>query len=107
MSILQGKRPERPEHPTFSDELWSLIQRCWDDAPNSRPPASSVLETLEVLTCGQLANHVLTRPEGIRLINAMFSDHDWTRVITHVGHDHAQDFLDAVYGVGRYNIFCV
>lgn len=62
VSILQGKRPERPEHPSFTDELWSLVQRCWDDAPHSRPPTSEVLGTLEVLTWRRLASDTPINP---------------------------------------------
>jgi hypothetical protein len=101
VSILQSKRPERPEHPTFTEELWSLTQRCWDDAQDSRPQATEVLGTLEVLTCRRLASPTLTNPERIRLINALFSDHNWTKVVNHVYQDYAQDFLDMVDEVRR------
>lgn len=51
-SVLQGERPERPTHPTFTKALWSLMQRCWDHDPKLRPTASEVTETLEVLHFG-------------------------------------------------------
>ena len=94
--ILEGKRPERPKHPIFTDELWLLMQRCWKDDPSSRPPTSEVLKILEVLTCRRLAGHDPTRPQRICLINAVFSDHNWSKVIDHVDDDCAQEFLDAV-----------
>ena len=49
-SILEGKRPLRPSHPTFTADLWTLTQRCWDQDPHLRPEASEVLQTLLTLS---------------------------------------------------------
>ena len=46
VAIMGGKRPQRPEHPAFTDELWTLIQRCWDQDPHSRPEVSEALRVL-------------------------------------------------------------
>jgi len=46
LAITQGKRPPRPTHPTFTENLWTLMQRCWDPDPHSRPEISEVLQTL-------------------------------------------------------------
>jgi hypothetical protein len=101
VAILQGKRPERPTHRTFTDDLWSLMQRCWNHDKDLRPSASEVLGALEVLTCRRLASQTLTKPERICLINTLFSDHNWTKVVNHVYQDYAQDFLDVVDEVRR------
>lgn len=44
--IMKGQRPPRPTHPAFTDELWTLMQRCWDSDPNLRPGVSEVLRIL-------------------------------------------------------------
>lgn len=44
--ILKGDRPARPTHPTFTEHLWGLIQRCWAHDPGLRPEASEVLRIL-------------------------------------------------------------
>ena len=44
--ITQGGRPQRPTHPTFTENLWTLMQRCWDHDPHSRPEVSEVLQAL-------------------------------------------------------------
>jgi hypothetical protein len=80
------------------------MQRCWNDDHNSRPPALEVLGTLEALTCKHLASPTLTNPERICLINAIFSDHNWAKVIDHVYNDYAQDFLDVVDKVRRFRV---
>ena len=45
-AITQGKRPPRPTHPTFTENLWTLMQRCWHHDPHLRP---EVLEVSRVL----------------------------------------------------------
>ena len=42
-AVLVGNRPSRPEHCT--DDLWGLIQRCWDEDPGSRPMILEVSQT--------------------------------------------------------------
>ena len=44
--IIDGERPPRPAHPTFTSQLWELMQRCWDQDPHMRPKVSEVLEAL-------------------------------------------------------------
>lgn len=46
LNMTRGERPPRPTHPTFTDNLWTLMQRCWDDDPHQRPETSQVLEIL-------------------------------------------------------------
>ena len=46
MAIMQGRRPPRPAHPTFTENLWSLMQRCWDPDPHLRPEVSEALHVL-------------------------------------------------------------
>lgn len=46
LDIMEGKRPPRPVHPTFTPELWELVQRCWDQESHSRPEISEVLRML-------------------------------------------------------------
>ena len=46
LAIMGGKRPSRPTHPALTNELWTLIQRCWDQDPHSRPEVSEVLKVL-------------------------------------------------------------
>ncbi|KAF9645725.1 kinase-like protein [Thelephora ganbajun] len=45
-AIMGGERPPRPAHPTFTDNLRTLMQRCWDQDPRLRPEISEVLQIL-------------------------------------------------------------
>ena len=46
LAITQGERPLRPAHPTFTDDMWTLMQRCWDHDPHLRPEVSHILQIL-------------------------------------------------------------
>ena len=46
LAIMGGKRPSRPTHQNFTDELWTLMQRCWDQDPHLRPDVPGVLKVL-------------------------------------------------------------
>ena len=49
LAIMGGKRPARPTHSNFTDELWALMKRCWDPDPRSRPEISEVWKALRGL----------------------------------------------------------
>ena len=45
-AIMSGKRPCRPSHLGFTDELWTFTQCWWDQDPRLRPEVSEVLTVL-------------------------------------------------------------
>ena len=47
-NIVFGTRPELPDMPDY-DELWRIIELCWDKEPEKRPTTSQLLETFRVL----------------------------------------------------------
>ena len=44
--IMSGERPPRPTHNNLTNELWALVQKCWNQDPHLRPTVSEVLNTL-------------------------------------------------------------
>ena len=46
LAVMDGRRPPRPSHPTFTDELWALTQRCWSVDSRLRPEALDVSRVL-------------------------------------------------------------
>jgi serine/threonine protein kinase len=46
LAITQGRRPPWPTDPACTENLWTLMQRCWDHDPHSRPEVSEVLRVL-------------------------------------------------------------
>jgi hypothetical protein len=46
LAIMRGERPSRPAHSVLTDQLWTLMQRCWDQDPYLRPEAVEVSQVL-------------------------------------------------------------
>ena len=50
----QRKRPARPLHAWsrtrgLNDDMWHLMERCWDQDPTKRPTASQIVQDLYYL----------------------------------------------------------
>ena len=116
---MGGKRPSRPTHPTLTDYLWTLIQRCWDQDPHLRPEVS---EALQVLTLSvshpfrrssireldgffvysdlpawkQLLDPTLATHKRIPLIATIFSGSDEVEITRNLFGDDAQTFVDVI-----------
>jgi len=49
LKVVEGERPKRPqgdEGRLFTDDIWSLVERCWKHEPGERASAEDVLECL-------------------------------------------------------------
>ena len=49
-SIMGGKRPTRPNHCDFTESLWALTQKCWDEEAQNRPEVREVIKVLKDLS---------------------------------------------------------
>ena len=96
LSIMNGKRPSRPTHPTFTVDLWTLVQRCWHQDPTSRPQILEVLKVLTLPLRKRLISHTIGTDERIRLIATIFSDDDQARVVGPASGDDAQTLIDVI-----------
>ena len=48
--VIDGERPERPQGAVcawFVDEIWGMVERCWESRPENRPDVGAVLQCLE------------------------------------------------------------
>jgi serine/threonine protein kinase len=48
--VMGGERPSRPNGPEgaqFTDDLWQMLNRCWEAQPERRPSVATALECLE------------------------------------------------------------
>jgi len=48
--VTEGERPGRPEGAEgtqFTDDLWQMLNQCWETQPGSRPSIQDILECLE------------------------------------------------------------
>jgi anti-sigma factor ChrR (cupin superfamily) len=105
-AITQGTRPPRPTHPTFTENLWTLMRRCWDHDPHLRPEVSEVLQLLTLSVCKRLISRTLATYERILLIATIFSDDNQVKVVGHVTGDDAQTIIDVIDEVGPCTISC-
>jgi hypothetical protein len=58
-------RPERPDSDqpfTVSDSLWSLAEACWEKAPQNRPTASMVCDTIASLRSSNITAQQFDMP---------------------------------------------
>ena len=46
LAVMSGKRPSQPTHPALTDQLWTLMQRFWNQDPRLRPDVSEALQLL-------------------------------------------------------------
>jgi hypothetical protein len=54
VTALNG-RPKRPSSLKEDDEIWKIIQKCWDGSPNLRPTAKEVQSNINRLCLGTSA----------------------------------------------------
>ena len=50
LKVLRGERPERPrenERKLFTDDIWGMVQRCWEPQPGDRANARAILLSLK------------------------------------------------------------
>ncbi|KAL0570642.1 Rho guanine nucleotide exchange factor [Marasmius crinis-equi] len=56
LSVTQGKRPVRPRNvPKLRNEMWALMELCWDGVPASRPTANQLLARILTIDTGNPA----------------------------------------------------
>jgi hypothetical protein len=51
--VMQKKRPNRPTANmgrTFLNELWNLVEACWEQEPSERPDMVDVVQTMRRIT---------------------------------------------------------
>lgn len=56
--VAEGYRPKRPK--SIPDEVWRIIEACWQQEPTDRPAASDVLRQLQ-----QLLQQTAAAPKGL------------------------------------------
>ncbi|KAF9643876.1 kinase-like protein [Thelephora ganbajun] len=99
LAIMQGKRPPRPTHPAVTEDLWILMQRCWDHDPRPRPEISEVLRTLltsDPPAWKRLISHPSSTNERISLLTSIFSERNEVKMIRHLSGDDARALVDVI-----------
>lgn len=75
--VLSGERPERPNHPVLTDNLWVLVQRCWQKDPRRRPEIGDIVLHLQIAlatqrgrACPGRENFLLSHTSAATMANA-------------------------------------
>lgn len=99
--IAQGMRPPCPTLETFTEDLWALTNRCWDQDPDLRPEASEALQVLLTLSVyDRWINHSFDESEHVSLIGELLSSEDPVTRIEDFYGDDIQFLVDLVHEVG-------
>lgn len=94
VAIMQGNRPPRPTHQAFSDELWTLTQRCWDQKPCLRPEVAEVFQALSSCAFNKLR----------RLSKLGIASHEFELALAQFYESTGyQDRVDSLHGAGLKN----
>lgn len=48
-AVGRGERPKRPSESKLADEIWVMMQECWDPLPERRPKPRAILRTVQDL----------------------------------------------------------
>ena len=129
LAIMGGKRPSRPAHQALTDELWTLMQRCWNQDPHSRPEVSEALKFLPIALVShpfqlssilkpdsflvystsppawkQLIDHPLSTDERIFLLTSTLTNPDEVEIVGRLRGNDAQAFIDVIDEV-TFHIF--
>ncbi|THU76644.1 hypothetical protein K435DRAFT_704400, partial [Dendrothele bispora CBS 962.96] len=40
--LNEGRRPSRPANSRLNDNMWAIMQECWRQEPDSRPPINTL-----------------------------------------------------------------
>jgi hypothetical protein len=52
--ILDGGRPDRARCLEIRDDIWRMLETCWDDDPNRRPRMGSIFTILSLAQNAQV-----------------------------------------------------
>lgn len=97
LAIIGGDRPPRPMDPQFTEDLWTLMQGCWDRDPDSRPAISKIVtEILTVSVRNRLIGGALATHERASLIEAILLDNDQIKAVENLSEDDAQILIDVI-----------
>ena len=127
IAIMSGRRPQRPAHPSFTDSLWKLLQKCWDQDRRNRPRMSEVLFALGPLThertpysgsllatagvqtlvsdIQRLVNFDPSNEEYRSLLYALLSHQGLKQHIANLGKGDLQGFVGLLDEVSKANIY--
>jgi hypothetical protein len=80
-ALEQGKRPARPSNAWsgtrgLNDDMWHLMEKCWDQDPTKRPAASQIVEDLCYLPGRATDTRLFDNSSSTTSVSQMWQNHE-------------------------------
>ncbi|EIN05493.1 hypothetical protein PUNSTDRAFT_137604 [Punctularia strigosozonata HHB-11173 SS5] len=79
---VEHERPERPQDVQLPDEMWQLIQDCWDDNPEFRPDMTTIRERIRGIHDRFIADRHVAQTADLTRHLELPSSHDRAQEIS-------------------------
>jgi len=102
--IIEGRRPPRPAGPVLTDDLWGLMQNCWNQEPKLRPRMSEVLNMVPSFVSEQfrrLREFSKSSPKFYLALERFFDSTEYKDCIAHLHGATLQEFVNFLDDVRR------
>src|SRR5271154_4820071 len=67
LNVMEGGRPRHDTCPEISNEIWSVLERCWDSDPIRRPSINALSLLFNVTRALRQENENLSDSEAIHI----------------------------------------
>ncbi|KAF9647772.1 kinase-like protein [Thelephora ganbajun] len=101
IKIIHGDRPPRPTDPLLTDGVWTLICRCWDQSPQSRPEMTTVLQHIAPSLLRSLHQFNKSLPEFQVALSQFYDGTEWKGCIDPLRGAELKEFIDFLDDVLR------
>ena len=99
--MMEGERPPRPNNPTFTDDAWILMQRCWDQEPRSRPGIGEVLQDLVSSLLWSLYQFTKFSPKFQVALSQFYDSTEHKGCVNHLDGAELKEFVNFLDEVRR------
>lgn len=100
------ERPPRPTDPILSDDMWALMQRCWEQEPQSRPEMGVVLRDLASSLLRSLFHYTEVSPEFQAALSQFYEGSERKGCIDRLNHAELGEFTNLLDRVRKFlNLF--
>ena len=100
----KGKRPEMSENAQqggLTDEIWKLLERCWEQKPKKRPTMEEVVRRWQGFEAREFANSALTPEQSRQRAGPLLNSKDLLREFRALIPEDQTKFIDKVDKVRR------
>ena len=100
----KGKRPEMSENAQqrgLTDEIWKLLERCWEQKPNKRPLMEEVVRRWQGFEVREFANSTLAPEQSRQRAASLLNNKDLLRNVRALTPKDRVKFIDKVDKVRR------